>query len=948
MMAMVTISAAMIQIGGLYFFVVGFFPVKPALSGISGLESFHRPGSYSTDDFGSSLPPEKLKSLYQESSGIPPYFDRLILMVIDGLPAEFVLGKDEQPPPSFFKEAMPFTQSLLTKGVAIGYHARAAPPTVTMPRLKSMVSGAIGGFLDVATNFNTQAFLDDNLIAQFLKIGWKMVMLGDDTWLKLFPDMFHRHDGVSSFFVKDTVQVDHNVSRHLIKELRCNDWDLLILHYLGLDHVGHIGGRKSIMMGPKLTEMDEVIKTIYKEMESTVQSDRRGTLLLIVSDHGMTETGNHGGSSYEETDALALFVGTKEFRGASSMWKEILQVDLAPTLALLFGVPIPLNSVGTVITGVFPPMQGEEELRILELNSWQLLRLLKSHMTKSDCGTFSCDFVSGKPEIAEKLCCLYLDAAALHEFLKSRDPSRRSSNISISGDEYRDTVLAYRNFLEAASKWLSSRSTEKPIGMLAFGLAAMVLSCLAFVKLLLVLHREVDFKRNEQLSSKRWPLDDCFAVAVVLIHVLSMGSSSMIEEEQYLWHYLTSTLGLIFLKRTFVKDEDDDSDHPESASERRRAASRSVCYIVAVLILGRLLRGWHRGGVNWSYMPDISKLLKQAGCAYVKPLHLSALFVVVLCCALFMATRLKRSAGSLLMLLIFTFPISLVAKQIWKNVEEGMLVSSGFDANSSVIQITYGLLGISTLGILVLTPWSIPPKKPEFSRGGGVYFFDSFVDSMHIIGFFYVLSWSILQMLLQQPVNSIPMSLIVAQMLATVCHFAEGGGLNIKQWVKVATLYYLGMAGHFGLGNTNTLATIDVAGAFIGVSSHSTTVSGILMFCITYASPMVSLLTVPMILSSSSMKKEEEKNDHLVESTTDVLKKRLLVYPCLVPVAINSVVLVAYTAVLIAMRNHLFVWSVFSPKYLYVCASTACVYAGAAIVAASATYSYAVVAMRSR
>ena len=32
--------------------------------------------------------------------------------------------------------------------------------------------------------------------------------------------------------------------------------------------------------------------------------------------------------------------------------------------------------------------------------------------------------------------------------------------------------------------------------------------------------------------------------------------------------------------------------------------------------------------------------------------------------------------------------------------------------------------------------------------------------------------------------------------------------------IQVAALYYLGMAGHFGLGNTNNLATIDVAGAF--------------------------------------------------------------------------------------------------------------------------------------
>lgn len=30
---------------------------------------------------------------------------------------------------------------------------------------------------------------------------------------------------------------------------------------------------------------------------------------MVVSDHGMQENGNHGGSSYEETDSLALFVG---------------------------------------------------------------------------------------------------------------------------------------------------------------------------------------------------------------------------------------------------------------------------------------------------------------------------------------------------------------------------------------------------------------------------------------------------------------------------------------------------------------------------------------------------------------------------------------------------------------------------------------------------------------
>jgi ethanolaminephosphotransferase len=47
-----------------------------------------------------------------------------------------VLGKDHQPPSKALMEAMPYIQSLLANGAAIGYHAKAAPPTVTMPRLK--------------------------------------------------------------------------------------------------------------------------------------------------------------------------------------------------------------------------------------------------------------------------------------------------------------------------------------------------------------------------------------------------------------------------------------------------------------------------------------------------------------------------------------------------------------------------------------------------------------------------------------------------------------------------------------------------------------------------------------------------------------------------------------------------------------------------------------------
>ena len=38
--------------------------------------------------------------------------------------------------------------------------------------------------------------------------------------------------------------MDNNVTRHVPEELRENDWSALIMHYLGLDHIGHKAGPK--------------------------------------------------------------------------------------------------------------------------------------------------------------------------------------------------------------------------------------------------------------------------------------------------------------------------------------------------------------------------------------------------------------------------------------------------------------------------------------------------------------------------------------------------------------------------------------------------------------------------------------------------------------------------------------------------------------------------------
>lgn len=65
-------------------------------------------------------------------------------------------------------------------------------------------------------------------------------------------------------------EVDDNVTRHLDRVLKREDWDLLILHYLGLDHIGHMTGPNSPLVGPKLREMDNVLKKIHISLLSKV------------------------------------------------------------------------------------------------------------------------------------------------------------------------------------------------------------------------------------------------------------------------------------------------------------------------------------------------------------------------------------------------------------------------------------------------------------------------------------------------------------------------------------------------------------------------------------------------------------------------------------------------------------------------------------------------------
>lgn len=120
----------------------------------------------------------------------------------------------------------------------------------------------------------------------------------------------------------------------------------------------------SVNMIPKQREMDHIVQTIFKAIESKPHLE--STLLVLCGDHGMNDGGNHGGSAPGETSPTLALISPKfqqTFSGVTCpttpsrdfhYYDMVEQSDIAPTLAALLGFPIPKNNLGVLIPAFLP------------------------------------------------------------------------------------------------------------------------------------------------------------------------------------------------------------------------------------------------------------------------------------------------------------------------------------------------------------------------------------------------------------------------------------------------------------------------------------------------------------------------------------------------------------------------------------------------------------------
>lgn len=905
-----------LQLTGLYFFGLGFFPQKIVLPGQA---------TFLPDNDPSNVPDAA--------------YNKFIFMVIDAFRSDFAFSTSS---------SMPFIHQCIRDRKALGYTAFSTPPTVTLPRLKGLTSGGTPNFLDAILNIadedtSEQSNKHDSWVRQLKSQGKKIHMFGDDTWMKLFPDLFDKVDGTASFFVSDFTEVDNNVTRHLDYELsHQEEWDTLILHYLGLDHIGHKGGPESPFMAGKQKEMNGIIERIYKEMSDD-------TLLLVVGDHGMNEAGNHGGSSSGETSAATIFFSKRPNLLLSQdsenpqaplplsndfhYYRKISQSDIVPTLAALLKFPIPMNSLGIVLKDVVKAMweNKEDQHKVLKQNVYQMNNIIDSSypgFTTLDAdSTMFCesqiDF-DDLPEI-EKLKCMWWK-------LQQED------------NKELDEELAY-SYLKSVQSMLSQASSNYNVNEMVTGLGFSVLSLLISAGCSWKLLRSV-------------PLIRFILFMITLLYTFSMFGSSLVEEEHHLWYWgITGWVSWLYILTT------------------RKSFSDGFDWVLS-LIMVRIIRSWNQTGQKYAGGPDIASYLARPESAgmlwFLIMLYYGSLFE-----RLWKGTfqSVNQMAGFVFSFLTIASSIAFkvtmacqsgetVPNLLQKLVAYEQMENANSDMSTliTLARLSFFIIAMGTLyelsNIVLADPQLMFLDQSGSTNGKG-----KSNKNKHITNMCVFLE---LLLVMQSKTSNIPLFIFfnmlkVYLVKATNKSFVyratndldqaddalkkERFGVRVIAILSITILILQHMS-FFAMGNSNSLASLDLSNAYNGVSSYNIILVGILTFIGNFAGPLYwsatglsilleddirsEILRAHLLRSSEQLKeimtqrtKEEKRGEVMVinrrkfEESVSMIGQNVVTLRIVISQVFFSGVLVGILGACIALKDHLFIWTVFSPKLLY-------------------------------
>ncbi|XP_037549761.1 GPI ethanolamine phosphate transferase 1 [Nematolebias whitei] len=350
------------------------------------------------------------------STPLAPPASRLVLFVADGLRADtlFTLLPDGASRTPYLRSVIEETG---TWGVS---HTRV--PTESRPGHVALIAGFYEDVSAVAKGWkenpvefdsvfnesrNTWCWGSPDILPMFAKGA-----SGDHVYSHTYPaeeEDFASTDAsrLDSWVFTQVKSLLHSAkSNSSLKASLLEDGNVFFLHLLGIDTNGHAHRPMSQEYLHNVILVDSGVAELVSVFEDFFGNDGR-TAYVFTSDHGMTNWGSHGAGHPSETltPLVAWGAGVNKAQrvtepqpyddGYLQDWKlehirrvDVNQADIAPLMASLIGLPIPVNSVG-VLPLLYLNNSNQFKAESMFTNAVQVLEQFKVKMSQKKETTLS-------------------------------------------------------------------------------------------------------------------------------------------------------------------------------------------------------------------------------------------------------------------------------------------------------------------------------------------------------------------------------------------------------------------------------------------------------------------------------------------------------------------------------------------------------------------------------
>lgn len=268
-----------------------------------------------------------------EARGAPPLAERVFLVLIDGLRRDL-------------SRQLPFLNRLREQGADLD--CIAAVPSYSRPGRAALATGSWSDIHGATTNFHSRPVLVDNLFRSAARVGRSCALSGSDLWPSLFGVDLARCGGAvlpsriqdeASHYARIMPEI-REFERESVEFLKSRDASLRILDLVITDYASHEFGPSSEELRRAALESDRVLEALVGSL------DLGKTALLVTSDHGHIDRGGHGGPEPQVLETPLVMAGQGIRRGVRGTAR---QIDVAPTIAALLGLPLPGAAEGRML-----------------------------------------------------------------------------------------------------------------------------------------------------------------------------------------------------------------------------------------------------------------------------------------------------------------------------------------------------------------------------------------------------------------------------------------------------------------------------------------------------------------------------------------------------------------------------------------------------------------------